>query len=321
MDSEPSESAVKTVLDVGDQQDNHAQNNNVDKSIALDDSTALSSVEGEARPTSFLEAFGYLRETPAFATTAPRPLPPVEAIGLLEEKANADTGPPVHVRAALAHARARTTLLAAPRQRDNPMLRHIRHVRVAFDSDIIPDFVCGPTTAVLYLSLQYHNLHPKYIYERVREIGRAYRLRILLVLVDVDDHRRPVHELTKLSLLHDLTLICAGSEREAARYCETFRSYDGKTADSIQERVGEDYTSKLTAALCSVRGVNKTDAATLAFTFGALKNLASASEEELRRCPGMGERKVARLYAALNQPFRTEESWNRPCPNGEDADI
>jgi DNA excision repair protein ERCC-1 len=319
MGSEPTESAVNAVPDGGDREDNHAQGKNFERSSTTEEATGIPARDGGIPPTSFVEAFGYLRESSAYASTAPRPLP-LAASGVFEETTIVDTGPPVHVRAALAHARARTTLLAAPRQRDNPMLRHIRHVRVAFDSDIIPDFVCGPTTAVIYLSLQYHNLHPKYVYVRVREIGRAYRLRILLVLVDVDDHRRPVHELTKLSLIHDLTLICADSEREAARYCETFRSYDGKTADSIQERVGEDYTSKLTAALCSVRGVNKTDTATLAFTFGALKNLAGASEEELRRCPGMGERKVARLYAALNQPFRTDATWNRPCPNGDDAD-
>jgi DNA excision repair protein ERCC-1 len=274
------------------------------------------------RPASFLEAFGHLRDTAAYASTAPRAGPPTSAAGAAGmEQYPAEAGPVSHVRAALSHARARTTLLAAPRQRDNPMLRHIRHVRVAVDGDILPDFVCGPTTAVLYLSLQYHNLHPKYIYARVRELGRAYRLRILLALVDVEDHRGPVHELTKLSLLHDLTLICAGSEREAARYCETLRSYDGKTADSIQERVGDDYASKLQAVFGAVRGVNKTDASTLAFTFGALKNLAGASEEELRRCPGMGERKVARLYAALNQPFRTDEPWNRPSLNDDDVDA
>ncbi|KAI0566627.1 RuvA domain 2-like protein [Gracilaria domingensis] len=101
-----------------------------------------------------------------------------------------------------------------------------------------------------------------------------------------------------------MTLICAGCQREAARYLETFRSYDGKGAELIQERVADDYPSRLHAALSSVRGVNRTDVNTLAFTFGTFRDIAASSREELRQCPGIGERKVARLYQALHQPFK-----------------
>lgn len=221
---------------------------------------------------------------------------------------------------ALAHARSKVALLINPRQIGNPMLRYIKHVRKEVEQSIMADFVCGPTTCVLYLSLQYHNLHPEYIYERVRKLGRSFKLRVLLVLADVAAHRRPLHELTTMALINGLTLVCAGSEREAARYCETFRSYDSKTAESIQERVSDDYPSKLNAALSSIRGINKTDVSTLAFTFGAFRNLGSTSEEQLRQCPGLGERKVARLHAALHQPFRTDDGWEEPAEYDEMED-
>lgn len=215
-----------------------------------------------------------------------------------------------HVRAALAHARSKVALLVNRNQLGNPMLRHVRHVRKEPHGGLTSDFVCGPTTCVLYLSLQYHKLHPAYIYSRVRALGRHFRLRVLLVLADVSDHRACIHELTRLALIAGLTLICAGSEREAARYLETLRSYDSKGADSIQERVANDYPSRLNAALSSIRGVNRTDVSTLAFTFGSVRAIAIASEEELRKCPGLGERKVNRLYAALHQPFRTDVAWS-----------
>ena len=93
-----------------------------------------------------------------------------------------------------------------------------------------------------------------------------------------------------------------------------------KTADAIQERTDEDYASRLHRALSSVRAVNKTDAATLAFNFGPLKNLANASIEELRACPGIGERKVARLHAALNQPFLKAEEWKTKKSDASDSE-
>lgn len=227
-----------------------------------------------------------------------------------------------HIGFSLAHARSKVALLINPLQVGNPMLRYVTHVRKEIQSAILADFVCGPTTCVLFLSLQYHILHPEYIYGRVRALGKTFKLRVLLVLADVSEHRRSLHELTSMALINGLTLVCAGSEREAARYLETFRSYDSKTADSIQERVNSDYPSRLNAALSSIRGVNKTDVSTLAFTFGAFRNLATVSEEQLRECPGIGERKVARLYAALNQPFKTDDPWTgQGRVDDDDGDI
>lgn len=180
------------------------------------------------------------------------------------------------------------------------------HVRKEVERTLTSDFVCGPTTSVIFLSLQYHGLHPAYVYTRVRELGRTFRLRVLLVLADTDAHQPAVRELTTLALIHDLALVIAGSPREAARYLETFRSFDGKAPDAIQANVEGGYPERLHAALASVRGVNKRDVGTLAFTFGSFRGIASAGEESLKLCPGLGDTKVARLYSAFNQPFKTE---------------
>lgn len=34
-------------------------------------------------------------------------------------------------------------------------------------------------------SLRYHALHPTYLFERLKELGKNYKLRVLLVLVDM----------------------------------------------------------------------------------------------------------------------------------------
>ena len=52
-------------------------------------------------------------------------------------------------------------------------------------------------------------LNPKYIYGRIKELQRAYRLRVLLCYVDTEDAVDPLAQVTKAALLNDCTLFCA----------------------------------------------------------------------------------------------------------------
>jgi DNA repair protein Rad10 len=69
-------------------------------------------------------------------------------------------------------------------QQGNPVLKHIRNVRWVF-GDIVPDYLLGQTTCALYLSLRYHLLHPDYLYFRIRELQKSFRLRVVLCHIDV----------------------------------------------------------------------------------------------------------------------------------------
>ena len=60
-------------------------------------------------------------------------------------------------------------------------------------------------------SCRYHLLNPKYIYGRIKELQRAYRLRVLLCHVDTEDAVDPLAQVTKAALLNDCTLFCAWS--------------------------------------------------------------------------------------------------------------
>lgn len=44
-------------------------------------------------------------------------------------------------------------VLVSKRQEGNPVLRHMRNVRWQF-GDIVPDYLAGPNTAILFLSLR-----------------------------------------------------------------------------------------------------------------------------------------------------------------------
>ncbi|KAH9620461.1 hypothetical protein KSS87_018027 [Heliosperma pusillum] len=210
----------------------------------------------------------------------------------------------------------------------NPLLKHIRNVRWNF-AEVIPDYVLGQNSCALYLSLRYHLLHPDYLYFRIRELQKNFRLRVVLCHVDVEDVVKPLLEVTKTALLHDCTLMCAWSLEECGRYLETIKVYENKPADIIQGHMDTDYLSRLNHALTSIRHVNKTDVVTLGSTFGSLSHIMDASMEDLARCPGIGERKVKRLYDAFHEPFKrvmpirpaVPETPNQSIPNSSSLET
>ncbi|KAG9452621.1 hypothetical protein H6P81_005525 [Aristolochia fimbriata] len=198
---------------------------------------------------------------------------------------------------------SRTSILVNHRQKGNPLLKHIRNVKWMF-ADVVCDFLLGQSSCALYLSLRYHLLHPDYLYYRIRELQKNFKLRVVLCHVDVEDVVKPLLEVTKTALLHDCSLLCGWSLEECGRYLETIKVYENKSADIIRERMDTDYMSRLNHALTTVRHVNKSDVVTLGSAFGSLANIMDASMDDLARCPGIGDRKVKRLYDTFHEPFK-----------------
>ncbi|XP_068185739.1 DNA excision repair protein ERCC-1 [Antennarius striatus] len=195
-----------------------------------------------------------------------------------------------------------SSIVVSPRQRGNPILKFVRSVPWEF-GDVVPDYVLGPTTCALFLSLKYHSLNPNYIHDRLKLLGRSFTLRVLLVQVDVKDPHHALKELAQICIRADCTLILAWSPEEAGRYLETYKSYEKKPADILKEQVEMDYLSKVTDCLTTVKSINRTDAITLLSTFSSIEGIISASKEDLVLCPGLGPQKARRLYDVLHKPF------------------
>ncbi|XP_049396659.1 DNA excision repair protein ERCC-1 [Solanum stenotomum] len=257
---------------------------------------------------SFSQAFKFVKNSEFYSPPPPPPPNPQPS-----SSSQADTARPVNSSDVTISSSSstpsssanRNAILVSNRQKGNPLLKHIRNVRWTF-ADIVCDYLLGPNTCALYLSLRYHLLHPDYLYFRIRELQKNFRLRIILCHVDVEDVIKPLLEVTRTSLLHDCTLLCGWSLEECGRYLETVKVYENKPADLIQGQMDGDYLSRLNHALTAIRHVNKTDVVTLGSTFGSLSHVMDASMEDLARCPGIGERKVKRLYDAFHEPFKRE---------------
>lgn len=194
------------------------------------------------------------------------------------------------------------SLLVNPRQRGNPILKFVRNITWEF-GDIMPDYVMGQTTCALYLSLRYHQLNPNYIHDRLKQLGRSYELRVLLVQIDIKEPHHLLKELAKICILADCTLILAFSTEEAGRYLETYKVYENKPPDAIMEKTDQNFMAKMTDCLTNIKSVNKTDVATLISTFGSMKNIAEASQEDLSFCPGFGPQKAKRVHDLFKEPF------------------
>ncbi|CAI5702436.1 hypothetical protein KXD40_003388 [Peronospora effusa] len=243
--------------------------------------------DGSAASTlTFRDAFAQLRKTSSYV------LPPPEK--------SQDDKAPVRDAAAIVYVNRR--------QQGNPMLKAVRNVGLEFRDGLISDYVIGESSCcILFLSVRYHLLHNSYLEERVQSVRKDdpthYKTKLVLCFVDVDDNEVALREINRVALLSGFTLVLAWSWLEAARYLETFKAYENKSATIIKEKVEAEFLPKANDVLTSIRSVNKTDVVTLLSTFGTVKGLMNASMEELSLCPGVGAKKVRQLLETFQEPF------------------
>ncbi|CCO32360.1 DNA excision repair protein ERCC-1 [Rhizoctonia solani AG-1 IB] len=155
-------------------------------------------------------------------------------------------------------------ILVHKRQKGNPILDHIKGIPWEYNSDIVVDYQVGSTAVHLY---------------KIRKFFMCNMINVLLINwfeVGTPEFYQGAHKV-------------AWSVEEVGKYIATYKLYEFKSHQLIQERVEADYQSVLRAALTTVRGVNRTDVMTLKTNFGL--------------CPGVGPTKVRRLREAFNKPF------------------
>ena len=61
-------------------------------------------------------------------------------------------------------------------------------------------------------------------------------IRVLLTLVDVKEPRHCIKELEKIAIVSNLSMVLCWSNEEVARYLETFKAYEFKSAEAIMEK-------------------------------------------------------------------------------------
>ncbi|KAI5922418.1 restriction endonuclease type II-like protein [Camillea tinctor] len=213
-----------------------------------------------------------------------------------------------------------SSILVSPRQKGNPVLASLRSLPWEY-SDIPADYGLGLTTCALFLSLKYHRLHPEYIYTRIRNLQGKYNLRILLTMVDIPNHEDPLRELSKTSLVNNVTIILCWSAAEAARYLELYKSYEHANFGAIKGQQATSYAEKLVEFVTVPRGINKADAISLVSAFGSLKNAINGDPEQVSMIAGWGEKKVKRWCSVVEEPFRVQHAAKRRLVSSENSTV
>ncbi|CAN6581991.1 unnamed protein product [Malus baccata var. baccata] len=201
---------------------------------------------------SFSQAFAFVKSSefyspPPPSTAASQPPQTSDATNSRQTGQSdvpSSSSAPANAVASSSSVQRRNAILVSHRQKGNPLLKHIRNVRWEF-ADIVCDYLLGQSSCALYLSLRYHLLHPDYLYFRIRELQKNFKLRVVLCHVDVEDVIKPLLEVTKTALLHECTLLCGWSLEECGRYLETIKVYENKPADIIQGQMDTDYLSRV----------------------------------------------------------------------------
>ncbi|MCO5577416.1 hypothetical protein L7F22_031248 [Adiantum nelumboides] len=154
--------------------------------------SSLASFSATAPPLSshpaetFTEAFSFVKKTEFYSPppVPPDPSPSTSTAPLAPaNEASTGHGPGPKLDAPCG-GHARNAILVSRKQQGNPVLKHIKNVRWIY-ADIVPDYLLGQSSCALYLSLRYHLLHPDYLYFRIRELLKSFRLRIVFCFVDV----------------------------------------------------------------------------------------------------------------------------------------
>ncbi|KAJ5176407.1 Mating-type switching protein swi10 [Penicillium canariense] len=206
-----------------------------------------------------------------------------------------------------------SAILVSTRQKGNPILNHIKLLPWEY-ADIPADYVIGATTCALFLSLKYHRLHPEYIYSRLRLLAGKYNLRIVLVMVDIPNHEDSLKELSKTSIINNLTLMLCWSAPEAAHYLELYKSSEHAQPTAIRTQQAQSYKESLVEFVTAPRSINKSDAASLISTFGSLQNAVNGQPEQISSVPGWGEKKVQQWCNAVREDFRVETTKKASAP-------
>jgi len=130
-------------------------------------------------------------------------------------------------------------------------------------------------------------------------------------MVDIGNHEDSLKELSKTSLVNNVTVILCWSAPEAARYLELYKSYEHANASAIRGVESKGYAEKMVEFVTVPRSINKTDAVSLVSAFGSIRAAVNAKPEEVAIVSGWGEKKVQKWCSVVDEPFRARRAAKR----------
>jgi DNA excision repair protein ERCC-1 len=118
-------------------------------------------------------------------------------------------------------------------------------------------------------------------------------------------------ELSKTSLINNVTLVLCWSSAEGGRYLELFKSFENAAPTAIKQHQSTSYSDRMVDFITTPRSVNKTDAVSLVSQFGSIRTAVNARHEDVAGIAGWGDKKVERWCTSVSEPFRIKRAGKR----------
>lgn len=216
-----------------------------------------------------------------------------------------------------------SSIQASVRQANNPIIRHIRRVKV--DTVSLPeleifDFITNVQLRIpiVYLTLKFHSQFKDYVSTRIEQISSlpfiSSQPPVLLLLVDIDDPstiETHLEQVTNVCVLNGVRLVLAWSPDEAGRILEILHVFGPDRAGDIARGIistgsgasatEEQLLAQAKEAIQTLQGgVGQKDATTLLSHFKSMKDFILASTDQLVDCPAIGTKKSKHIHSVFN---------------------
>lgn len=179
-------------------------------------------------------------------------------------------------------------------QQGNPLLSYLNNTLWHYDSNTSADYEINGSTAILFLSLKFHACKPEYIYKRINKI-KEFRLKIVLVLIDVPNYNISLRELFNMI---PFAIITCRSYEECSRYLRGFDLASMRSAEALRRR-----ETSVEQVLLSIPRVNKTDVSNIRKTCKTVQEVIHTPTIVLSRIPGIGPIKAQLIAEYFKMPF------------------
>ncbi len=180
-------------------------------------------------------------------------------------------------------------------QRGNSILKYLSKSIWHYDEKITCDYEINGSIAVLFLSLKYHSVKPEYILKRISKL-KDYRMKLLLIHVDVPNYNSMICELYKIQ---PLTVILCRNQEECAEYLKGFESTSVKSIEQVRNK-----ESNIETFLQDIPKVTKSEINRIRMKYKNLQEIIKASEDDLKGTFGIGKAKANSVVNIFNKSFK-----------------
>ncbi|CAH6720436.1 putative mating-type switching protein Swi10p [[Candida] jaroonii] len=201
----------------------------------------------------------------------------------------------------------------SPSQKQNPLLQSalLKQKPITFNKEILSDYYINPNLQILFLSLKYHQLHPEYVWRRIKKLNQGSvistrmdnSLKVLLTVIDIESPQDTLRKLNSICVKQDLTLIIAWSFEQAGNYVAMLKENElsaNKVNLIIKGIKNNDFTSNMINTLTTVKTINKTDSINLIANYKNFKTIVKSDSHQIH---GLGDRKIKNLKSSFSEPF------------------